>query len=120
MDRTLLWLSTPKWWTVDISSTIKTSSNSFSYTRNKNKVHPVIVAIYFHVGFEIVHPFVDSNGRVGRLLMNFILHKNGFPMVNIPNAQKMRYYKALEKAQDDGDLRMFIEWVVELLGEGVF
>jgi Fic family protein len=90
------------------------------YTRNKNKVHPVVVAVYFHVCFEIVHPFVDGNGRVGRLLMNFILHKNGYPMVNIPNSQKKRYYSALEKAQNDGDLRMLLEWTVELLGEGFF
>ena len=90
------------------------------YTRNKQKVHPVVLSIYFHVGFEVIHPFVDGNGRVGRLLMNSILHKNNFPMVNIPNAQKRRYYSVLEKAQTDGNLRPFIEFVLELLGEGVF
>ncbi len=85
------------------------------YTSNKDKLHPLLVASYFHTGFETIHPFVDGNGRVGRLLMNFILHKNGFPMVNIPNRQKLRYYECLEKAQVDGDLRPFVKFIYELM-----
>ncbi len=87
------------------------------YTKNKKKLHPLVVAIYFHVGFEIIHPFVDGNGRVGRLLMNFILHKNGYPMVNIPNIQRNMYYEVLNEAQVNGNLRPFIEFVIELLKE---
>ena len=88
------------------------------YSKNKNRLHPLVVAIYFHVGFEVVHPFIDGNGRVGRLLMNFILHKNGYPMVNIPNLRKHEYYEALDKAQNEGDLRHFINLMLELLEEG--
>jgi Fic family protein len=58
---------------------------------------------------------VDGNGRVGRLLMNFILHKNGFPMVNIPNSRKLEYYDCLEKAQGNGDLRPFIKFIYDLM-----
>ena len=87
------------------------------YAKNRSKVHPVVAALYFHVGFEIIHPFVDGNGRVGRLLMNFILHKNGFPMVNIPNLQRNRYYEVLSEAQLNGNLRPFIEFVIKLLEE---
>ncbi|MCK5398293.1 MAG: Fic family protein, partial [Thermoplasmata archaeon] len=68
-------------------------------------------------GFEIVHPFIDGNGRVGRILMNFILHKNGYPMVNIPNKEKNRYYKALQEAQMEGNLRPFIDMMLELMKE---
>ena len=85
------------------------------YSKNKKKVHPLVTAIYFHVGFEIVHPFIDGNGRVGRLLMNFILHKNGYPMVNIPNKEKNIYYKALQDAQREGDLRPFIDMILNLM-----
>lgn len=85
------------------------------YSKNKDKVHPLVTAIYFHIGFEIVHPFIDGNGRVGRLLLNFILHKNGYPMVNIPNKEKNRYYKALQEAQMKGNLRPFIDMVLELM-----
>lgn len=87
------------------------------YTRNKKKLHPLVVATYFHVGFELVHPFVDGNGRVGRLLLNFILHKNGYPMVNIPNIQKNRYYSVLNEAQVEGNLRPILEFLIELLQE---
>ncbi len=87
------------------------------YTRNKNKLHPVVVAVYFHSGFELIHPFVDGNGRVGRLLLNFILHRHNFPMVNIPNLQKNRYYAVLNEAQVSGNLRPFIEFIMELMGE---
>lgn len=85
------------------------------YSQNKKKLHPLILAAYFHTAFEQIHPFVDGNGRVGRLLMNFILHKNGYPMINIPNKIKNRYYSALEKAHLEGDLRPFIELLVYVL-----
>ncbi|MEK6858585.1 MAG: Fic family protein [Nanoarchaeota archaeon] len=85
------------------------------YSRAKKKLHPLVVAAYFHVGFETVHPFVDGNGRVGRLLMNYILHKNKYPMINIPNAIKARYYSALHSAQVKGDMRPFVELLIDIL-----
>lgn len=87
------------------------------YSRNKKKLHPLILATYFHSAFETIHPFVDGNGRVGRLLMNLILHKNKFPMVNIPNKKKYIYYKALESSQVKGDLRPLVKFLFELLKE---
>jgi len=60
------------------------------YSINKKKLHPLVVASYFYNDFERIHPFVDGNGRVGRLLMNFILHKNKFPMINIPQRRTDR------------------------------
>ncbi|MEA3559965.1 MAG: Fic family protein, partial [Candidatus Thermoplasmatota archaeon] len=87
------------------------------YTRNREKVHPLVLASYFHVGFETVHPFVDGNGRVGRLLLNFILHKHGYPMVNIPAIRRFEYYEHLEKGQKDGNLRPFVRFIFELMKE---
>lgn len=84
------------------------------YTKNQRSVHPVVAAAYFHVAFEIVHPFVDGNGRVGRLLMNFILHKNGYPMLDIPNRRRRDYYAALQRAQVEGDLRAFVSLMLDL------
>ena len=85
------------------------------YTKNKKKLHPFIQATYFHIGFEIIHPFIDGNGRVGRLLMNFILHKNGYPMINIPLERRFEYYDCLATAQVDGALRPFIDLLLDLL-----
>jgi Fic family protein len=87
------------------------------YSINKEKLHPLILASYFHTGFETIHPFVDGNGRVGRLLMNFILHKNGYPMVNIPNSRKLEYYECLERARVDANLRPFVKFIYDLMRE---
>ncbi len=67
------------------------------YRVNKRRYNPVIVAAYFHFVFESIHPFRDGNGRVGRLLLNFILRKNGYPMINIKNSDKHEYYTALKE-----------------------
>ena len=85
------------------------------YSQNKNKLHPLVVASYFHIEFEKIHPFVDGNGRVGRLLINFILHKNKYPMVNIPNSRKFKYYKVLQEAHNNGNLMPFVKFLVTIL-----
>jgi len=85
------------------------------YSKNKSKLHPLILTAYFHSAFETIHPFVDGNGRVGRLLMNFILRKHNYPMINIPNKKRYIYYKALESAQIKGDLRPLVKFLFDLI-----
>ena len=85
------------------------------YSKNKKKLHPLIISAYFHSAFETIHPFVDGNGRVGRLLMNFILHKNRYPLINVPNKKKYIYYKALEFSQIKGNLKPLTKFLFDLL-----
>jgi len=85
------------------------------YSVNKNKLHPLVLASYFHTEFEKIHPFVDGNGRVGRLLMNFILYKNKFPMINIPKKRKFKYYEVLQNAQYKNNLRGFVKFLINIL-----
>lgn len=85
------------------------------YNANKKKLHPLILAAYFHIAFEAIHPFVDGNGRTGRLLLNFILHKHKIPMIDVPNKIKLEYYKCLELAQVKNDLSKFITFLYNLL-----
>lgn len=85
------------------------------YSNNKNKLHPLVVASHFHVEFEKIHPFVDGNGRVGRLLMNFILHKNHLPMINIPKKMRFKYYSVLQDAQYRERLNPFVQFLITIL-----
>ena len=89
------------------------------YSKNKKKLHPIVVASYFYNEFERIHPFVDGNGRVGRLLMNFILHKNKFPMINIPKRRTEKHFENIRKAQK-GSLKPFISFLMSILKKNKF
>ena len=64
------------------------------YSIEKDKTNIVELAALVHLKFETVHPFGDGNGRMGRLIMNFILHKNGYPMLDIRYTDRGSYYNA--------------------------
>jgi len=80
------------------------------YNQNKKKLHPVHLAGLVHLKFVTIHPFGDGNGRISRLLMNYVLHTNGYPMLIIPYAQRKSYYTALERSQLKKDENVFILW----------
>jgi len=86
------------------------------YKARKKRYHPVVVASYFHTIFEGIHPFVDFNGRTGRLLLNFILMKNGFPPIDIRNRGRFRYYNAIRLALRS-DLKPFMRLVIKYTKE---
>ncbi|HIG97083.1 MAG TPA: Fic family protein [Candidatus Aenigmarchaeota archaeon] len=86
------------------------------YRRNKKKYHPIVVAALMHHGFESIHPFRDGNGRVGRLILNFILRKNGFPLIDIKYKDRESYYDALSKA-DEGNLKPLTDLIIKYIKE---
>lgn len=80
------------------------------YNQNKDLYHPVQLAAEFHYRFVCIHPFDDGNGRVARLIMNYILLKNNYPPVIIKSADKENYLTALQKA-DTGDILSLVEYI---------
>lgn len=73
----------------------------------KKKYDPILLAAMIHVWFESIHPFRDGNGRVGRILLCYILIGCGFINVAIKGISKKdrdHYYDALEKADDQFEI----------------
>ena len=79
------------------------------------KKHPLIVAIEFHYKFVRIHPFDDGNGRMARLLMNFILMKYDYPPVIVLTQDKEAYIQALHKGDQEDDFEPFAVFVAECL-----
>ncbi len=67
--------------------------------RNPKKYDPIKQAALTHLDFESIHPFVDGNGRVGRLITNWALMKHGYPPIVITKRERVRYFRMLEEAQ---------------------
>lgn len=55
----------------------------------------------FHLEFETIHPFLDGNGRIGRVLMNYQLLRLGFPTIIVRDKEKQMYYKSFTDYRDD-------------------
>ena len=83
------------------------------YNRNKNKLHPVELAAMMHLKFVTIHPFGDGNGRISRLIMNFVLNRKKYPMLDIPYEGRNSYYNALERSQVKKENRVFVQWFVK-------
>ncbi len=80
------------------------------YKNHSKELHPLEIASLLHYRFVRIHPFDDGNGRIARLLMNFVLMRKGYPPVIIRSAEKNDYLNALSKA-DAGDMDTFIDFV---------
>lgn len=80
------------------------------YKRNKDKLNPVELAALVHLKFVTIHPFPDGNGRISRLMMNFVLNKKGYPMLNILYKDRNSYYNSLERSQVKKLDNIFLQW----------
>ena len=69
----------------------------------------------FHIRFEGIHPFIDGNGRTGRLLVNLELMKAGYPPIDIKFTDRIRYYEAFEAYNLHGDISAMTKLFAEYL-----
>ena len=82
------------------------------YRDEQTALHPVTLAAMFHYKFVRIHPFDDGNGRVSRLLMNYILLAHKLPPVVIKSSDKQNYLHALHLA-DTGQFEAFIRYIAQ-------
>jgi Fic family protein len=72
------------------------------YNEKKDKLHPLVLATIFHHKFENIHPFMDGNGRTGRMLLNYILLRNNYPPMIIHKKTRKEYLEAMRSADKSG------------------
>jgi len=77
------------------------------------KTNPVEFAALAHYKFVSIHPFADGNGRMSRLIMNYVLFKYDCPLMQIKNNDKRSYFKSLEKSQLKNDEIYFLKWFMK-------
>lgn len=69
------------------------------YKSEKNTIDPVMLSILVHYKFVKIHPFIDGNGRMARLMLNLVLIQNGFPPIIVPVVRRLEYIQSI-KSED--------------------
>lgn len=76
-------------------------------------------AVLGYFVFVFIHPYMDGNGRMGRLLMNVMLASGGYPWTVIPVEQRDSYMQALEQASTKQDIEPFTNFLAQLVDSGM-
>jgi Fic family protein len=72
--------------------------NWYNAEEELGRLSPVELAALFHYRYIRIHPFEDGNGRIARLMVNYILSRHGLPMIVVRSRKKQDYLEALHQA----------------------
>ena len=88
--------------------------NFFSWYKSENRrMHPLELVALIHLKMASIQPFVDGNSRLSRLLMNWILWKKSYPLIDIKIEELEKYYNVLDEFQIEGKEKPFIKYIKE-------
>jgi len=98
----------------------KLMADLLSYLKSVKDTHPLIKSCVFHYEFMFIHPFMDGNGRMGRLWQTVILMKyhpvfEFLPIESLIKEKQKSYYEVLEECDACGDSTAFIEFMLGLI-----
>jgi Fic family protein len=97
----------PKWNKVN-----RELKNFFKWYKSESRrLHPLELASLIHLKLISIQPFVDGNSRLSRLLMNWVLWKKKYPLIDIPIEDIENYYNALDKYQIEKKEKPFLDYI---------
>ena len=85
--------------------------------QRRETMKPIERIARFHLEFEGIHPFIDGNGRTGRLIMNLDLIRCSYPPINVKYTDRKKYYDAFDSYYRDGDAGAMVDLVAGYVNE---
>ena len=105
----------------------------YNKSEQEGKLSPVELAALFHYRYIRIHPFEDGNGRIARLMVNFILTRHNYPMVVVRSRKKSEYLEALHQTDlkvgpvpgdgahaETNEIRPFLKYFNDLVATEIY